>query len=281
MLTLNFQNVRDYCRQGANILTASLYFEFGGTAYTSAPTVGFTGGGGTGAAATANVNEWGAVTSYDVTNAGSGYTSAPTVGLTGGGGTGATATAVLSPTGTVKSAAVDTGGTGYTNGTHALVFTGGGGSGATGTATIAGGIVTGVSITGGGTGYTSAPGVSLASTAGAGDGAFAAHAVIGHTIASITATNAGGMTVDFDATGSAYDTGDSLDTIQVQIFDKHGNKVEASSTTATFSVSLGLLNPYDGLDANATIVTANHNIKDGSVHDMYTLKETGYFDFEL
>lgn len=63
----------------------------GGTGYTSAPAVGFTGGGGSGAAATA-VLTGDAVTSFTITNAGSGYTSAPTVSFTGGGGSGATGT---------------------------------------------------------------------------------------------------------------------------------------------------------------------------------------------
>ena len=67
----------------------------GGTGYASAPTVTFTGGGGSGAAATATVNA-GAVTAITVTNRGSGYTSPPTIGFTGGGGSGATATADLS-----------------------------------------------------------------------------------------------------------------------------------------------------------------------------------------
>jgi hypothetical protein len=66
----------------------------GGTGYTTAPTVAFSGGGGgTGAAATATV-AGGVVTGITVTNPGSGYTSAPTVTLTGA-GTGATATAAL------------------------------------------------------------------------------------------------------------------------------------------------------------------------------------------
>jgi len=65
----------------------------GGTGYTSAPTVTFSGGGGgTGASATANVSG-GVVTSIVLDNPGTGYTSAPSVALSGGGGTGATATA--------------------------------------------------------------------------------------------------------------------------------------------------------------------------------------------
>lgn len=66
----------------------------GGTGYTSAPTVTFTGGAGTGAAATAIV-ENGVVTGITITNPGTGYTSVPTIGFTGGAGTGATATATI------------------------------------------------------------------------------------------------------------------------------------------------------------------------------------------
>jgi Tfp pilus assembly protein PilX len=74
------------------------YMSFMGDGYSSAPTVAFSGGGGTGAAGTANL-----VTTYTtdpstgatithvgvsgitLTNAGSGYTSAPTITLSGGG----------------------------------------------------------------------------------------------------------------------------------------------------------------------------------------------------
>ncbi len=66
----------------------------GGSGYTSAPTVSFSGGGGSGATATATVSN-GVVTAVTITDAGSGYTSAPTVAFTGGGGTGAEATATI------------------------------------------------------------------------------------------------------------------------------------------------------------------------------------------
>ncbi len=66
----------------------------GGSGYTSAPTVGFTGGAGTGATAVAIISG-GAVIAVVMTAEGSGYTSAPTVSFTGGGGTGATATASI------------------------------------------------------------------------------------------------------------------------------------------------------------------------------------------
>ena len=61
-----------------------------GTGYTSVPTVGFSGGGGSGATATAYVDLLtGQLTSVMVTNGGSGYTSSPTVTITGGGGSSA------------------------------------------------------------------------------------------------------------------------------------------------------------------------------------------------
>jgi hypothetical protein len=66
----------------------------GGSGYTSAPTVTFSGG--TGAAGTAIVNPAnGTVTGIAITNYGSGYTSGPTVTLTGGGGSGAAAVAAV------------------------------------------------------------------------------------------------------------------------------------------------------------------------------------------
>src|SRR6266849_4703697 len=56
----------------------SVSVDFGGSGYTTPPTVSFSGGGGSGAAATATVSG-GAVTAFNVNNAGSGYTNAPTV----------------------------------------------------------------------------------------------------------------------------------------------------------------------------------------------------------
>jgi len=75
-------------------VVGSVIVSAGGTGYTTAPTVAFSGGGGgTGATATATVFN-GAVTGVTITNPGSGYTAAPTVTFTGA-GTGATATSNL------------------------------------------------------------------------------------------------------------------------------------------------------------------------------------------
>lgn len=63
-----------------------------GTGFTSAPTIGITGGTGTGFAATAYITNSGVIAGIIVTNPGSGFNGSETVTITGGGGSGATAT---------------------------------------------------------------------------------------------------------------------------------------------------------------------------------------------
>jgi hypothetical protein len=156
-----------------------------GSGYTSAPTVSFVGGSGSGATATANITHelTGDVASIAVTTGGSGYTSPPTVTITGL-GTGATATAVLSSTGNtsdtggiVQSITLLTGGTGYTS--APTVTIGGPGSGATAMAvlsssgtTVTSGYVSTITIGTGGSGYTSAPVIDFTG-GGGGSGAMA------------------------------------------------------------------------------------------------------------
>jgi len=65
-----------------------------GSGYTTAPTVQITGGGGTGATATATVSAE-KISTITLTSAGTGYTTAPTITLSGGGGSGATGSALL------------------------------------------------------------------------------------------------------------------------------------------------------------------------------------------
>jgi hypothetical protein len=86
-------------------------------------TVGFTGGNGTGAAATAYVNANGTITNVVIDNPGSGYTVAPTISFTGF----------------------------ATNTTTTPV-----GTGAVATATVSGGRVTAINVTNGGTGFPTA-----------------------------------------------------------------------------------------------------------------------------
>jgi hypothetical protein len=143
-----------------------------GTGYTSVPAVGFSGGGGSGAAGTAFL-EATTVASVTVTAAGTGYTSTPSVNLVGGGGSGATAVAVVA-SGSVTAINVTNVGSGYTS-VPTAVISGGGGSGATGTVVLAGTGVAGVVLSSGGTGYTSAP--TVAFTGGGGSSAAGASSI--------------------------------------------------------------------------------------------------------
>jgi FtsP/CotA-like multicopper oxidase with cupredoxin domain len=145
----------------------------GGAGYTSPPTVSFLGGTGAGATATANLT--GSVGSVTVTSSGTGYTSAPVVTISGD-GTGATARAALS--GEVMSIAVATGGNGYTAVPPVLISGGGGGTGATATATTGLGDIT---VTGA-TGYATAPSVTIADSATTGSAATAVLGLTGITI---------------------------------------------------------------------------------------------------
>ena len=76
-------------------IVKELVIENGGTSYSVPPVVTISGGGGTGATATAVIDS-GVVTSITITNAGSGYTSTPTVTISDSAGTTAQAYARLS-----------------------------------------------------------------------------------------------------------------------------------------------------------------------------------------
>ncbi len=85
------QYIPSYYRYVSKITIANA-----GSGYSSAPTLTFSGGGGTGAEATAEVYS-GEIVGVTVTNPGTGYTSSPTVTVTGGGGgSGAQLIAILS-----------------------------------------------------------------------------------------------------------------------------------------------------------------------------------------
>jgi hypothetical protein len=94
------QQIMEYLSRSGSIQAFTILS--GGSGYTSAPTVSITGGGGTGAAASASVKN-GSVTSIAVTAAGSGYNSPPAVSFYGGGGSGAQATVTVVNPATVLS----------------------------------------------------------------------------------------------------------------------------------------------------------------------------------
>jgi hypothetical protein len=133
-----------------------------GNGYIDNPSVTVTGGGGTGAKATANqIN--GVVTSITITNPGSGYTSTPTIIIAPPPfpPRKATGTAQI-VNGFVVGTKITDGGFGYDS-PPAVLIVGGGGSGATGTATVQNGVITAITITSSGSGYISAPSIQIAS----------------------------------------------------------------------------------------------------------------------
>ena len=130
----------------------------GGSGYTSPPTVQFSGGGGTGAAATTALTPSG-VASVAVT-AGGGYTTAPNVVFNPAG---ATATAVLGA-GPVASVTMGPAGSGYTLAPN--VSFGGPGTGAAGTSTLVPTSVGSVALTNPGSLYVSAPTVTFSGGGG-------------------------------------------------------------------------------------------------------------------
>jgi len=166
-----------------------------GAGYLTAPAVTITGGGGSGAAATAVLS--GSVASATVTNPGSGYAVAPNVTFTpvvAGAGSGAAATAVIS--GAVSAVTFTNRGSGYTA-APTVTFSAPtlpGGTTATGVAHIGTtapnvGKVTGVTLTSPGSGYSSAPTVTFsAPTTGT---TATATATISGTVVAINITRGG------------------------------------------------------------------------------------------
>jgi hypothetical protein len=231
----------------------------GGSDYVTAPQVIFSGGGGSGAAATAS----GMLDHVTVVNPGTGYTTAPTVGFTGGGGTGAAATAIVKA-GAVTGIVVTNRGTGYTS-APTVTLTGGTGSGATAGAAL---IITAVTLTNPGTGYTSLPSVVLAGGGGYGAAAVAVFAAgTGYDMTTLqgifakTATKRGVFEVSQEpiilpqaAYNSAYNSSfpaDNSQYILLQEFSKTFNSHILSGLTLTSGGS--------GYGATATVTITSSN----------------------
>lgn len=158
-----------------------------GSGYTSPPTIAITGGTGSGATFQVQISS-GGVTAVNLTNAGTGYSGDPTVSIIGD-GQGAEAFAVVTGNTGVASVTVTFGGVGYHT-APTVSFSGGGGTGATATAHISGGQVTSVSVTDAGSGYTSAPTVNF-SGGSPSTGASAVASIGGGGLSGITVTNPG------------------------------------------------------------------------------------------
>ena len=158
----------------------------GGSGYTSVPTIGFTGGGGSNAVASATLS----VTSITINEAGSGYTTAPNVTITGGGAgvtTTATATSTINTTtGAVTSITITNVGVGYSIVPTILIDPPTSGVTATGSGVLQ---VGAISITNGGSSYENNPTVTI--TGGGGSNATASSNISTARVKGITITNAG------------------------------------------------------------------------------------------
>ncbi len=210
----------------------------GGSGYTAAPTVGFTGGGGANAAATATLATTANVYTLTLTNGGYNYSSAPTVAITGGGGANAAATATLAARGVTR-ITVTSGGRRYTS-APTVGFTGGGGGGAAAVATILNGAVTKITVTSAGTAYTSAPTVTF--TGGGGSGASAIATLAPAAVVSLTLTNRGSGFTSVPAVG----------------FSGGGGSGAAATATLGFAVaSLTLTNGGAGYTSLPSVTFTN------------------------
>lgn len=177
-----------------------------GSGYTKAPKVVISGGGGTGATATATIDANGSVNSITIVSSGSKYTGTPTITIdpppfppSQAKGT----STVIN--GFVTGVNITDTGHGYEGVVPPVTFLGGGGKGATGTAIVSNGMVTGISMTASGSGYTNAPYVLIAAPPGLASAAISVRTVDvtlslipGYTYKIQTTTDAGTTWVDVE-----------------------------------------------------------------------------------
>jgi len=194
-----------------------------GSGYVTAPAVTISGGGGSGAVATAVLS--GSVQSLALGVHGSGYAVPPAVAFTGGGGSGAAATTVISGSVTAVLVVAGTRGSGYGTTPPSVTFSAppSGGTMATAVAHLTGGVVTGVTIINGGSGYNSSPTVTFSAPPPGGTRATGL-AVISGSVVAVNLTNGG-----FNYTG--------IPTVTISAPPPGTGHVRASAT-ATFSGSI-------------------------------------------
>ena len=81
---------------------------------------------------------------------------------------------------------------------------------------------------------------------------------------------------------TTYPSGDSREVVNVTVHDKFGSKVDAQITDSPDNVviSLASLNKTEGLSVEVTLASVKGFHKDGSIHDVATLKTTGDFNMK-
>jgi hypothetical protein len=162
----------------------------GGTGYTAPPRVTISGGGGSGATATATIN-LGVVTNITITNGGAGYTSDPIVTISSGGG--AIVNASIGGGGSVSSIQMINTGSGYTSAPVVSISPPSlaGGVPATATAQVQNGNVTAILINNSGSGYTSNPTVTIAAPPAGGTNASAVAQFSGFSVQNVSIADGG------------------------------------------------------------------------------------------
>ena len=183
-LTANTASAK-YFIQGVDVID-------GGFCYQKVPTVTFSGGGGSGAEAKAEVSN-GRIHRIIMQSYGKDYTSAPTVTVAEPDGTspvGSGATFTVTSSGKITDILPTSFGSGYKS-APTVTVSGGGGSGALLSASLdEAGRVLSVDIVNPGSGYTSAPTLSFSSPGGAGTTA-SGDAVVRYEVTSVSVTAAG------------------------------------------------------------------------------------------
>jgi hypothetical protein len=231
----------------------------GGSGYTAAPSITFTGPTAGGAAASAVFSYKVASVGMTAGGVGTGYTAAPAVSFVpaGTGGTSAAATARISTgarvlaTGAVTKVTLDfnsgVGGSGYTAATTVL-FTpvGTGGTGAAATATITNGAITYVTVTAEGSGYTAAPAVSFTGSSGTG-AAYIASIVAG------TVSLATGSVIETTLTNQGYGY-TATPTVSFTPVGTGGSSAAATAVITGIVQSITLTAPGAGYTAAPTII---------------------------
>ncbi len=136
----------------------------GGSGYSSAPTVSFFGGSGTGATAVAMIDD-GMVVSVQIESPGTGYLATDSVQVlfTAGGSDNAPFLTPVITAGVITSVTITAGGSGFGATAPTLTVVGGLGTGATVTCTVSGGTIDSVTVGAGGSGYFGLPSIVVQS----------------------------------------------------------------------------------------------------------------------
>ena len=261
-----------------------------GTGYTTAPIVVFTGGGGTGAAATATIGD-GVVGIVTITSGGGGYTESPTITFENPGG--ATATASTTGVGgTIFLTLTDAGIYYSTAPTVTISGPLGGGTTATATATIGtSGTITALTLTNVGSGYTSDPTVTISnlisekdstkvvaaaatavvSTAGTITAIYLTNTGLGYsstpslTVASPESSGSGTFQFNEIVTGSESGT-----TARVRVWNSETNALEVGTVSGEFTVGENIVGSTSG--ASYALRVADSNPVDDGFSDNFNIE---------